>query len=159
MLFRSNSSFFKDTNPQITITAHNNYQKTINVAFSSNYPPYTYIDKNNNQTGYYFELMNAIANDLNYNVKYHTTNWPGPLNALINGDVDLVPGMEYRTAYYDKFLLSEPVYIDQFIAYGKKDYTFINELIDGNLGIIEYSPAKNLILKSLGIQEIGRANV
>ena len=68
------------------------------------YPPYSFLDKKGDPTGFQVELTRAIARTMGMNVEIRITPWPETRKALENGTIDIIPGMFYseeRAKIYD----------------------------------------------------------
>jgi len=68
------------------------------------YPPYSFLDKKGNPTGFQVELTRAIARTMGMNVEIRITPWPETRKALEDGTIDIIPGMFYseeRAKIYD----------------------------------------------------------
>jgi len=60
-----------------------------------NYPPYAFLDKNGNPTGFSVELAIAVGNAMGYDVEIKLDEWSKTRVALENGDIDAISGMFY----------------------------------------------------------------
>ena len=63
---------------------------TIKVAVFGDLPPYGWVDKNGQRTGYDIALANQIGKDLNVKVKFVQVNADSRVDALKSNKVDLV---------------------------------------------------------------------
>lgn len=87
---------FAQTNP--------NAAKTIIVGGDYHYPPYEFLDKNGNPTGYNVELTQAIAEVMGIQVEVRLDSWSNMRQALEDGEIDALQGMvfsESRREYFD----------------------------------------------------------
>ena len=87
---------FSQTNP--------NAAKTIIVGGDYHYPPYEFLDKNGNPTGYNVELTQAIAEVMGIQVEVRLDSWSNMRQALEDGEIDALQGMvfsESRREYFD----------------------------------------------------------
>jgi len=135
--------------PKVEIQANNNYEKTLVVAADWDYDPYTFYTANGEKNGHDIELMNAIANRLEVNVEFRLMSWLECEYALLNGDVDVVMGMDInKDRNRHPFLYSIPIQDDQFVCFGKKDIKTTAELLDKRLAAIGGSGAISNILET-----------
>jgi polar amino acid transport system substrate-binding protein len=68
------------------------------------YPPYSFLDKNGEPTGFQVELTRAIAKTMGINIEIRLRPWPETRKALEGGTIDIIPGMFYskeRAKIYD----------------------------------------------------------
>nr|WP_246545731.1 transporter substrate-binding domain-containing protein [Pelotalea chapellei] len=65
------------------------------VGGDQSYPPYEFIDKDGNPTGYNVELTRAIARVMGLNVEVRLGTWAEMRNALLSGRIDALEGMSY----------------------------------------------------------------
>lgn len=66
--------------------------KEINVGIFDFYPA-SFKDNQGNYQGFYIDLINEIAKDNNWEIKYHYSSLNDNLNKLRSGELDLMPGL------------------------------------------------------------------
>jgi len=79
-------------------------ESTIIVGGEIDYPPYSFLDKNGQPTGFQVELTQAIARTMGINVEIRLLSWPEARKALEDGTIDAIHGMFYskeRAKIYD----------------------------------------------------------
>jgi polar amino acid transport system substrate-binding protein len=64
----------------------------IKVATDATYPPFDFVDENNNIVGFDIDVMNAIAKNQGFEIEWANTRWDGIFVALANGEYDAVVG-------------------------------------------------------------------
>jgi len=79
---------------------------TIRVGDDFNYPPYTFLDKDGNPTGYNIELIQAVADVIGYNLELELMSWSEVRKGLENGSLDLTAGMFYTDARAEDYAFS-----------------------------------------------------
>jgi len=83
----------------------NKYKNTVfKVAGDNNFPPYEYVDENNNYVGFNVDIMRAIALSTGVEVYFYPMTWNEVGTRLMSGNVDIIQGMKYtreRDKYYD----------------------------------------------------------
>ena len=122
--------------PQVEIEADNCYDRTIRVAVTKNYSPYTYVDDEGNVQGYEVELLNAIGNLIGANIEYQVVSASEYGDAVRTGDADLVTGKDIvLNNYDDEFAITEPTATDEFTMFGRNILTSIYEVGDAKVGI------------------------
>jgi len=76
----------------------------VKVAGDNNFPPYEFLDDNNNYTGFNVDIMRAIALATGMEIEYYPMAWDEACDKLKKGEVDVIQGMKYtreRDMYYD----------------------------------------------------------
>src|SRR5208337_1056250 len=69
---------------------------TIIVGGNSAYPPYEFLDKEGNPSGFVVQLTKAIAETMGFSVKIELgESWAGMRKALEDGNVDVLQGISY----------------------------------------------------------------
>ncbi|SHI51974.1 transporter substrate-binding domain-containing protein [Lutispora thermophila] len=81
------------------------YSNTVvKVAGDNNFPPYEWLDHNNNYTGFNVDIMRAVALATGIEIEFYPMSWDEACEKLKNGEVDIIQGMKYsreRDMYYD----------------------------------------------------------
>lgn len=72
-----------------------NNGKVIVVGGNVNYPPYEFIDKEGNPSGYNVDLTKAIADLMGIKVVFRLGEWNKIRKAFEAGDIDMLQGMSY----------------------------------------------------------------
>lgn len=91
------------------------------VGGDNSFPPYEFLDKNGQPTGYNVELSKAIAKQIGINVDIRLEKWDKIRNELENGSIDIIHGMFYSPERNKIFSFSPPhTYIHYIIASYKK---------------------------------------
>jgi polar amino acid transport system substrate-binding protein len=67
-------------------------KKEISFAMSGQYPPFNFVDENNQLTGFDVDICNAIANEIGVRPRPVTTAWDGIIAGLLAGKYDLICG-------------------------------------------------------------------
>lgn len=76
----------------------------VKVAGDNNFPPYEFLDDNNNYTGFNVDIMRAVALATGMEIEYYPMTWDEACDKLKKGEVDIIQGMKYtreRDMYYD----------------------------------------------------------
>lgn len=84
--------------------------RPIIVGGDHNYPPFEYLDERGRPAGFTVELTRAIARELNLNVQFRLGPWGEIVEALRQGEIDVVQGMFY-SAERDRVLDFSPRYL------------------------------------------------
>jgi len=78
-----------------TLHAANDGKAPIVVGGDQGYPPYEFIDKDGNATGYNVELTRAIARVMGFAVEIRLGAWSEVRRSLDDGSVDVLEGISY----------------------------------------------------------------
>ena len=76
--------------------------KEITVAVENLYPPYNYLDTDNQPIGWDYDTFNAICQLINCKPTFVETSWDGMLIAIANGDFDVAADGITYTAERDQ---------------------------------------------------------
>ena len=140
--------------PKMEFFAHNTYEETITVVADRKYPPYSFQNEEGEMVGGEIELINAIANEMQVNLDIQFVSWEDALNAMKNGEADVILGLDYKQKYKDLFNLTTPVEINQYVAYGKEDYESLQQFHQKRIGAINYGSSEETILSPLALDNI-----
>ncbi|MGM0496694.1 MAG: transporter substrate-binding domain-containing protein [Bacteroidota bacterium] len=100
------------------------YKKTkqrIIIGGDHNYPPYEYLDKNGNPTGYSVELMKAIAEETGMNITFRLGPWSQIRKELKEGQIDAIQGMLYSPERDKSFDLTPAHTHITYVIVGRKN--------------------------------------
>lgn len=106
--------------------------RTIIVGGDRDYPPYEFLDKDGQPSGYNVELTRAIADVMGMKVEFRLGAWSEMRRALKNGKLDVLQGMSYsdeRTAEVD---FSIPHTIVNHAIFARRDSPVVTSLEDLN---------------------------
>ena len=145
---------WKTDEPVMEIFPDGIYNETISVVADSEYPPFSFEDEQGNMIGYDLEVLNAIANEMKVNLDMHYVPWNDALEAMEDGTVDVILGLEYQEKYKDLYLLTDPLEINQTVAFGKNNYKSIYELYDKKIAILTYSMIDKTLIGPLALENV-----
>jgi len=123
--------------------------KVINVANAAMPKPYSYMDENNEVTGYDIEVIKAIFDRLpQYELNLEITEFPSILTGVDAGRYDLgINCLKSTPEREEKYLFSDPYLVDRLEMVVSADNTDINSLADlagkstvdltGTIGIVQ----------------------
>jgi len=101
------------------------------VGGSNAYPPYEFLDKNGNPTGFLVDLTRAIAELVGIEVEIVLAPWAQTYSALLNKEVDMVEGLFYSSKRDTLFDFSQPhSIINQVIATRKGEFVELETMED-----------------------------
>lgn len=79
------------------------------VMFSNSYPPFNYIDENNQLIGFNIDVLNAINNLYHNDIQIKEDSWTNINQALDNGDIQAIGGAHYPGVPDDDYIYSRSV--------------------------------------------------
>lgn len=82
-------------------------RRKIVIGGDFNYPPFEYLNSNNQPDGYNVELSRAICNQLNWEPEFRLAKWALVRSWLDNGKIDLIQGMAFSVERAQVMVLSE----------------------------------------------------
>ncbi|HBA86874.1 MAG TPA: histidine kinase [Geobacter sp.] len=100
------------------------------VGGDHNYPPYEFLDKDGQPTGFNVELTRAIAELMGLNVEIHLGKWDQIRRSLEDGEVDILQGMVQSEARNALFDFSPPHSIINQSVFGRRGAAPISDLSD-----------------------------
>ncbi len=109
-----------------TLTSHP--KNVIVVGGDRDYPPYEFIDRDGNPSGYNVELTRAIANVMGMKVEFRLGGWSEMRTALQNGTVDVLQGISYSDERLNEVDFSLPHTIVNHAVFARRDSPMINSL-------------------------------
>ncbi len=65
-------------------------EKTIINGIDANFPPFSYVDKNGNPTGFDVDAVNWIAEEMGFQVKHQPMDWDGIIPNLLAEKIDMI---------------------------------------------------------------------
>lgn len=116
----------------VKITSAHADNVTIRVAGDNNYPPYEYMSENGVFEGFNVDIMNAISRETGLDLEIVPMDWEDAINALENGQVDVVQGMtitDYRDIVFD---FTEPIVVNSQSIFVRTETSFISDVDDFN---------------------------
>jgi len=100
------------------------------VGGDRDYPPYEFIDKNGQPSGYNVELTRAIAEVMGMKVEFRLGAWSGMREALQAGTVDVLQGMSYSEERLGEVDFSLPHTVVNHAVFARRDSPNVNSLAE-----------------------------
>jgi len=114
----------------------NNFTRlTVVVAGDQDYPPYSYLDENQQPTGFDNDLITAVAAEQGFDIDIQLMPWSEARTALENGTVDMIAGMAYSVERDELYDFSIPTTMVSFNLFVSRD-SDINSLEDAQDHVI-----------------------
>jgi len=104
--------------------------RTIIVGGDRDYPPYEFLDKEGQPSGYNVELTRAIAEVMGIKVAFRLDAWSAVRSALKNGRIDALQGMSYSEERAGEVDFSLPHTIVNHAIFARKDSPAVNSLAE-----------------------------
>ncbi len=104
--------------------------EVIRVAGDVNYPPYEFMDQNGIYRGFNVNMLNAVFLELDMDYELIPMKWEDALQALRQGEVDMIQGMIRTPEREGYYLFSEPLVTNSQAIFVRKDNQFISALSD-----------------------------
>lgn len=82
--------------------------KIIRVGGDMSFPPYEFLNQNENYDGYNVELVKAIAEEMGFEVRFRFGKWSKVMEWLDKGEIDVIQGMAYSPERARKYAFSLP---------------------------------------------------
>ncbi len=113
---------------QAAETEHPVARREIVVGGDRDYPPYEFIDKNGQPSGFNVELTSAIAEVMGMQVEFRLGGWSEMRSALQSGKVDVLQGMSYSDERAKEVDFSLPHAMVNHAIFARRDSPPINSL-------------------------------
>ena len=99
----------------------------------ANFPPFAYIDKTGQPSGFDVEAMNWIAKEIGVEVSHQPIEWDGIITSLLTKKIDIIAsGMSITPERAMKVDFSNPYWVIKQVMVTKKDSALtIDELLKG----------------------------
>lgn len=91
---------------------------TLNIAVQTQGPPFSFVNKNGERTGFAVDVVKLIAKDMGVDIKFHDYEWKGLIPALLAKKVDFIAADMTPTPQRALQLnFTEPFYYSEVVAY------------------------------------------
>ncbi|MBM6594640.1 transporter substrate-binding domain-containing protein [Microvirga pudoricolor] len=106
------------------VFAHAEESPAIRVAVEGAYPPFNYIDQNNELQGFEVDLAKALCEAMRSRCTFVTHGWDGIIRALLANEYDaIMSSLEILERRQKRIAFSEPYYRVPVAFIGRKDAT------------------------------------
>ena len=123
------------------VGAPSQIQKNVVAGVPRIWPPQHSIDKDGNPNGFAIDVMSAVAAEAGLNVTYRVfDNFPGAVNALTRGEVDLLPNIGIVAKRLKTMAFTAPVetfVVSIFVRDETNDLLGEHDLIGRTLGVVK----------------------
>lgn len=108
------------------------------IAGDNNYPPYEFIDNKGNYSGFNVDIIHAISIELGIEIELSPMEWNEAIEALKNGEVDVLQGMTQSFEREENFDFSTPLITNSQQIFVRKDNVTIVNLEDLNNLVVAF---------------------
>ncbi len=103
--------------------------RPVRVGGDRDYPPYEFLDKDGQPAGFNVDLTRAVAEVMGMRVEFRLGAWARELQALKDGEVDILEGMTYSDER-DQYLDFAPHIIVNHAIFARRDTAPVSSLDD-----------------------------
>lgn len=139
--------------PQVNQPKSDPTRPTLRVVAAVNHAPYSFLDTKGEPSGHDIELAHLMADKLGMNAVIRMNVGKEARRDLINGNADLLMGVEYTPDHLPELNLSIPFQNDPFLAFGTREFSKITQLYAAKIAISEKSGQCGEFLQSYRLQE------
>jgi len=118
------------TGPACAAAAEGAKDGTVIVGGDRDYPPYEFIDKDGQPSGYNVELTRAIAEVMGMKVEFRLGGWSEMRSALQSGRINVLQGMSYSEERAAEVTFSLPHTIVNQAVFARRDSPVVNSLAE-----------------------------
>ena len=138
-----------------SLESYKKSKQRIIIGGDHNYPPYEYLDKNGNPTGYSVELMKAIAEETGINITFRLGPWAQIRKELKEGHIDAVQGMLYSPERDKTFDLTPAHTHITYVIAGRKNSELPKNLeeLQGKSVVVQEGDLMHDRALALGLKE------
>ncbi len=91
---------------------------TLNIAVQTQGPPFSFVDKHGERTGFAVEVVKLIAEDMGVEIEFHDYEWKGLIPSLLAEKVDFIAADMTPTPQRAlQLVFTEPFYYSDVVAY------------------------------------------
>lgn len=102
----------------------------IKVGGDNNYPPYEFVDDNDNFRGFNVDIIRAVAIELGLEIEIIPNSWEDTMRLLQKGDIDLIQGMTLTPERNLIYNLTEEIVINSQNIFVLNSTSYISDLKD-----------------------------
>jgi len=117
------------------------HARTITVGVYDNYPK-VFVDKEGKPAGIFIDILEYIARQENWEIKYKTYSWQDGLDALERGEIDIMPDVSLNEERAKKFTFSQISVLSSWLQiYRRYDVSMktIEDLRDKKIAVLRGS--------------------
>ncbi len=85
------------------------------------YPPFEFLDGSGRPAGFTVDMTRAVAREMNMNIQIRLGPWSDMVEALKNGEIDVIGGMFYSSKRNRDFDFSPPYLVSHYVSVVRRD--------------------------------------
>lgn len=125
----------------------------IKVIGDSRYAPFSY-EENDEILGYEVDLFNEISKYLDSKYTIELMPWEEAIDSVVSGEGDVLLGVQYHKYLEEKYELTDPIYITDFVIFGKNKIDNKFEISESSVGYIKDSITHKLYIEPLKLKDV-----
>ncbi len=116
------------------ISSGNVFAKELVNGIDANFPPFAYVDKSGNPSGFDIDAVNWIAKKMDFTVKHQPMDWDGIIPNLVAKKIDFIAsGMSITPERRKMVNFTIPYWEIKQVFVSKKDAAFtVDQVLKGN---------------------------
>jgi polar amino acid transport system substrate-binding protein len=130
LLLVSLTAFLVLTAPAFAVPPVSAPVTTVTVGGDRDYPPYEFLDKNGQPSGYNVDLTRAIANVMGMKVEFRLGGWSEMREALQSAKIDVLQGMSWSEERAGEVDFSIPHTVVNHAVFARRDSPAVNSLAE-----------------------------
>ncbi len=127
----------KNSDPEVTIKAQNNFQQTLRVIGDIDYKPFSYFKDSSTPRGYDIELVTELANRMGYNLELKLVEWNEAVHLLQENKADLILGCDWQDVAVMDCNFTIPTFEEKFIVFQQEPFKTFSDLYNKKIAVIE----------------------
>ncbi len=131
---------------------------TLVIGVDSQFPPLSYLDQNDNFTGFDIDLAKEVAKKLGKKLEIQPIDWTQKETELESGNIDVIwSGLTITPEREAQMLFTNPYLLNNQVIVVREDsgINTLNDLVDKNIGVQLTSTAESALSGNPIINEIG----
>ena len=137
----------KRAEPEVTIRARNNFERTLRVVGDVDYKPFSYFHKDETEPhGYDIELVSELANRLGVNLDLQLMEWKDAVDRIQNREADLILGCDWQDISVMDCSFTIPTLEEKFVAFELEPSDSFSDLYGKKIAVIEGCGLKDTLM-------------
>ena len=129
--------------------------RRIIVGGDSNYPPFSFLDKQGAPQGHEIEVMNLLASQLGFKVEYRLKQWSEVMQDLDSGAIDAIVGIIFLEERKRHFDFTIPICYESYYIFTGKGAKFDNydDLYNGKIAAVEDDASITRFINPMNLED------
>ncbi|MCK9445018.1 MAG: transporter substrate-binding domain-containing protein [Tissierellaceae bacterium] len=137
------------------------YKRPIRVSGDNNYPPYEFIDDNDNFRGFNVDIIRAIAIELGIEIDLVSNSWEDTMDLLKKGEIDAVQGMTITPEREKTYDFTDEIVMNSqsiFVLRSTENISSLDDLIGKKIAIQSEDVTSEIVSAVQGIDVTEKIN-